>query len=120
MGIGPNGLVPAVTSSPLSGTDSAKGTAFSVSSALSEAPPAPDTWRRPIWVQTAVMIKKLIVTAIKSMNGTRLLVVSRGFFLPELAGPGAAPPIPPAIAPSFHYASLRRFRPLRAHLRFLT
>src|SRR5229473_2592169 len=79
MGIGSNELVPAVSFSSLSVINSVKGTVLSISSALSEGPPAPDTWRRPIWVQTAVMIKKLIVTAIKSMNGTRLMVVSSGF-----------------------------------------
>src|SRR5262245_15471293 len=74
-------------------------TVFVCSGGVSSAagPPAWDTWSLPICVHTAVMIRKLMVTAIRSMKGTRLTAISSGF-LPPL--PPLPRSIPPAIATS--------------------
>jgi hypothetical protein len=51
-----------------------------------------ETWSRPICVHTAVRMRKLIVTAIRSMNGTRLIGVSSDFFPPFPEVPSSSPP----------------------------
>jgi len=98
-------LPPAESVNPRSVTRRFSGIVL-LGSGLEDSVGPPDwvTDNRPIWFQTAVMMRKLMVTAIRSMKGTKLIAVSSGF-LPPL--PPAPRSMPPAMERSFLASSVR-------------